>query len=117
MDWASIGNRIRKQREYLGYTREQLAEHLEVTPKFCSDIELGVKGMSVPTLCKIASTLRLTTDYILFGKTDTLADNPASLLLSSCTDTEREYAEQLLKTFLLAMNEKRFDRQADQLDL
>lgn len=107
MDWASIGNRIRKQREYLGYTREQLAEQLEVTPKFCSDIELGVKGMSVPTLCKIASALRLTTDYILFGKADTSADNPAFHLLSSCTDTEREYAEQLLKTFLMAMNTKK----------
>ena len=59
MDWVSIGGRIRRQREYLGYTREQFAELLEVTPKFCSDIELGVKGMSVPTLCKIAHILRL----------------------------------------------------------
>ena len=50
MDWPAVGRRIRKQREYLGYTRERFAELLEVTPKFCSDIELGVKGMSVPTL-------------------------------------------------------------------
>ena len=47
MDWVSIGGRIRRQREFLGYTREQFAELLDVTPKFCSDIELGVKGMSV----------------------------------------------------------------------
>lgn len=67
MNWAAIGSRIRTQREYLGYTREQFAELLEVTPKFCSDIELGVKGMSVPTLCKIAHVLRLSTDFILFG--------------------------------------------------
>ena len=33
MDWTAIGSRIRKQREYLGYTREQFAELLEVTPK------------------------------------------------------------------------------------
>ena len=56
MEWAEIGGRIRRQREYLGYTREQFAELLEVTPKFCSDIELGAKGMSVPTLCKIAKS-------------------------------------------------------------
>ena len=68
MDWVAIGGRIRKQREYLGLTREQFAEKLDITPKFCSDIELGVKGMSVPTLCRIASTLSLSTDYILFGK-------------------------------------------------
>ena len=107
MDWTAIGSRIRKQREYLGYTREQFAELLEVTPKFCSDIELGVKGMSVPTLCKISSTLRLTTDYILFCRAEVQPDYPISLLLHSCTNTEREYAESLLKTFLLAMNTKK----------
>ena len=64
MDWTAVGSRIRKQREYLGYTREQLAEQLDVSTKFCSDIELGVKGMSIPTLCKIARILRLSTDYI-----------------------------------------------------
>ena len=26
MDWVAIGGRIRKQREYLGLTREQFAE-------------------------------------------------------------------------------------------
>ncbi len=103
MDWIKIGARIRSQREYLGYTREQFAELLNVTPKFCSDIELGAKGMSVPTLCKISKVLRLKTDYILFGKTEAAFSEPLTLLLQSCTDTERVYAEQLLKTFLIAM--------------
>lgn len=107
MDWAKIGGRIRQQREYLGYTREQFAEMLDVTPKFCSDIELGVKGMSIPTLCKIAHSLRLSTDYILFGETEENASEPLALLLQSCSDTERIYAEQLLKTLLLAMNTKK----------
>lgn len=108
MDWMNIGGRIRKQREYLGYTREQFAELLDVTPKFCSDIELGVKGMSVPTLCKISRILRLPTDYILFGAMEQpRPDSPLSLLLQSCTETERAYAEDLIKTFLMAMNTKR----------
>ena len=109
MDLLAIGARIRSQREYLGYTREQLAEYLGVTPKFCSDIELGAKGMSVPTLCKISKILRLKTDYILFGKREVKFSEPLSLLLESCTDTERIYAEQLLKTFLIAMNAREGD--------
>ena len=109
MDLLAIGARIRSQREYLGYTREQLAEYLGVTPKFCSDIELGAKGMSVPTLCKISKILRLKTDYILFGKREVKFSEPLSLLLESCTDTERIYAEQLLKTFLIAMNSREDD--------
>ena len=109
MDLLAIGARIRSQQEYLVYTREQLAEHLGVTPKFCSDIELGAKGMSVPTLCKISRILRLKTDYILFGKREVKFSEPLSLLLESCTDTERIYAEQLLKTFLIAMNAREGD--------
>lgn len=107
MEWAEIGGRIRKQREYLGYTREQFAELLEVTPKFCSDIELGVKGMSVSTLCKIAHILRLPTDFILFGTLEHDNSEPLELLLKSCSTAERAYAEQLLKTFLLATNSKK----------
>lgn len=107
MNWVEIGCRIRTQREYLGYTREQFAELLEVTPKFCSDIELGVKGMSVPTLCKISHVLRLSTDFILFGTLEQNTATPLELLLKSCSSTERKYAEQLLKTFLMAMNSKK----------
>lgn len=58
VDWVTIGARIRRQREYFGYTRDQFAELLDVTPKFCSD-------------------------------------------------TERVYAEQVLKIFLIAMNSKK----------
>ena len=76
MDWSSIGGRIRRQREFLGYTREQFAELLDVTPKFCADIELGVKGMSVQTLCRISQILRLSTDFILFGKENSGASTP-----------------------------------------
>ena len=67
MNWVEIGARIRSQREAFGYTRETFAEMLDFTPKFCADIELGKKDMSVPTLCWIASVLKLSTDYILFG--------------------------------------------------
>ena len=104
MDWVSIGGRIRRQREFLGYTREQFAELLDVTPKFCSDIELGVKGMS---LCRISEVLRLSTDFILFGRENTESSSPITQLLRSCSSSEQAYAEQLLKTFIMAMNAKK----------
>lgn len=103
MNWTAIGGRIRSQREYMGYTREQLAEMLDVTPKFCSDIELGVKGMSVPTLCKISETLHLTTDYILFGRECNDGHEPIFRILETCSSDEQRYAEELLKIFLSAL--------------
>lgn len=103
MDWGSIGARIRKQREYMGLNREQLAELLDVTPKFCSDIELGVKGMSVQTLCRLSRVLSLSTDYILFGEKEEIDTGEITRMLQQCTPTEHEYAEQLLKVFFSAM--------------
>lgn len=104
MDWIAVGKRIRQQREYVGLTREQFAEQIDVTPKFCSDIETGAKGMSVPTLCRIAKTLRLSADYILWGKDGDENPDSIMMILENCTEKERTYAEQLLKTFVAAMN-------------
>ena len=107
MDWGEIGLRIRRQREFLGYTREQFAEMIDITPKFCSDIELGVKGMSVPTLCRVAEVLQLSADYILLGDRRGTGDmRPIQRMLDVCTEAERRYAEEILKTFLMAMHEK-----------
>ena len=107
MNWVEIGARIRSQREAFGYTRETFAEMLDVTPKFCADIELGKKGMSVPTLCRIASVLKLSTDYILFGEDQ--QKHCFSSVLRHCTPLEQKFAEDILKTFLIAMETK--DRQ------
>ena len=104
MDWISVGKRIRQQREYMGLTREQFSEQIDVTPKFCSDIETGSKGMSGPTLCRIAETLRLAADYILWGRDDPEPPDSIMMILENCTKKERIFAEQLLKTFVTAMN-------------
>ena len=108
MDWGSVGARVRKQREFLGYTREQFAELLDVTTKFCSDIELGLKGMSVPTLCRISNILRLPTDYILFGTEAVPTDtNPVALMLRQCPPDKLPYLEAVVKSFLLAVDDKK----------
>ena len=107
MNWKMIGARIRKQREFMGYTREQFAELIDVTPKFCSDIELGLKGTSFPTLCRISDVLHLPTDYILFGRTEENTTTSIDQMLSTCSSTERTYAEQLVKTFVTAMDSKK----------
>ena len=106
VDWTLIGKRIRTQREYLGYTREAFAEKIEVTPKFCSDIELGVKGMSVPTLCRISKVLNLSTDYILFGSEDSEESKPCLEMLRQCPKDKKHHLEEIIKVFLLAIQNK-----------
>ena len=105
MDWILIGKRIRKQREYLGYTRELFAEKLDVTPKFCSDIELGLKGMSVTTLCKISDILGISTDYILFGTHSEFKYDTVSQMVQKCPAEKRQYLEDIVKIFLLSTHD------------
>ncbi len=102
MDWKNIGARIRKQRENLGYTREAFSEKLDVTPKFCSDIELGIKGMSVTTLSKISVVLGLSVDYILYGKETEELDSTLVNLIMSCPQEKRPFLVDMIKTFILS---------------
>jgi len=104
LDFKKIGQRIRNQREFLGFTREQFAELIEKTPKFCSDIELGIKGMSLQTLTVICGKLKLSSDYVLFGITNDKENNPINKMLASCPADKRKYAEQILKNFLQAID-------------
>ena len=104
VDWENIGKRIRTQREYLGYTREVLAEKLDITPKFCSDIELGVKGMSVSTLCNLSKVLNISVDYILFGTDELKIDSPAILMIQHCPQEKLHLLEELVKVFIKAID-------------
>ena len=67
---------------------------------------LAQKVCLFPTLCKIFKIVQLKIDYILFGKCEVQFSKPLPLLLESCTDKKRTYAEQLRKTFLIAMNSR-----------
>ena len=100
-----IGLRIRKQRELLGYTREQLAEKLDISPKFCSDIEIGAKGMSIETLQKISKELLVTTDYIIFGKHPVDDKGDIINLISMCPDEKLPYLENIIRNFIKAVQQ------------
>lgn len=98
-----MGARIRKQRIFLGYTQESLSEKLGVTPKFCTDLELGKKGMSLQTLCSLSSVLKVSTDYILFGKEGQSDLSEIYSMLDRCPPDKIRYAEELLRAFLSAI--------------
>lgn len=64
----NIGERIRELRELQHYTREGLAEKVDISAKFLYEIEVGKKGFSADTLGRIAQALSISCDYILFGE-------------------------------------------------
>ena len=63
-----IGERIKSAREASGRTQEQLAEAIEVSPQYISDLERGVVGISIPTLKRLCTFLAVSSDQILFDR-------------------------------------------------
>lgn len=113
MDLKAIGRRIRFQREQMQLTREELAEKLEVSAKFCADIEYGMKGMSMNTLNRLSEILNLSTDYILKGNRDIRVEKAENhdiiesvvATLNSCNRVQLGRVEQLLKIFVATVSE------------
>ena len=64
----SVGERIRELREIQNYTREALAEKVDISAKFLYEIEVGKKGFSAETLGRLARALSVSCDHVLFGE-------------------------------------------------
>ncbi|MCB6574833.1 helix-turn-helix domain-containing protein, partial [Phascolarctobacterium faecium] len=70
LDLLQMGERIRRQRELHGMTRELLAEKLDVSTKFIADVERGSKGMSLQNFYLLIQILDISADYLLSGDAD-----------------------------------------------
>lgn len=64
------GERIRFLRELNNYTREAFAEKIEISSKFLYEIETGKKGFSSDILGRISKALYVSSDFILFGESE-----------------------------------------------
>jgi transcriptional regulator with XRE-family HTH domain len=82
MEEANAGERIRLLRELNNYTREAFAEKVDISAKFLYEIEIGKKGFSANTLCRISQALSVSCDYIMYGENrgDLYLDNVVGVL-------------------------------------
>lgn len=69
LNYVEIGNRIRTKRKELKLTQDKLSEIIDVSPTYISEIERGCSICSLFTLTKIAQTLHVSLDYLIFGIT------------------------------------------------
>jgi len=65
MDYQQLGLRVRKERQKMGLTQEELAELCNISPSYVGIIERGDKKLSVETLVKLSKALCVTTDFLL----------------------------------------------------
>lgn len=88
-----IGEQVRVAREQAKLTQEILAEKIEVSPQYISDLERGVVGISIPTLKRACVALGVTSDQILFG---TVSTNRNAAIEKRCSDLSDEAFAALL---------------------
>lgn len=84
-----IGIQIKSARESAKMTQETLAERIDVSPQYVSDLERGVVGVSIATLKKICLALGVSSDLILFGES---AGDEFAPLLEKCKCLSAEHA-------------------------
>ena len=89
LDKKNIGLRIRRAREQKHWTREQLAEKLELSVNAVADLERGKSGTRLETLVKLCALLGLSADYVLYGEPSPSAQTIAALLTGRDERTQR----------------------------
>ena len=60
-----IGDILRRTRISLGYTQEDVAEMLDLAPRYVSDIERNKTKGSIDTLVKLCNIYHITPTYVL----------------------------------------------------
>lgn len=81
LNYVEIGKRIKTKRKELQLTQEKLSEIIDVSPSYISEIERGCSITSLATITKIAQTLNLSLDYLIFGMTQNNSNYTFSELL------------------------------------
>ena len=102
-----IGERIKLSREDRALTQEQLAEAIDVSPQYISDLERGVVGISIPTLKRLCTHLEVSSDRILFDRQTEACAAAIGEKCRSLSDSQFRMAMDILDRFVTAVEEER----------
>ncbi len=104
-----IGEQIKQAREAARWTQEQLAEAIEVSPQYISDLERGVVGISIPTLKRLCIHLGVSSDRILFDSQTEQFSAAIGAKCRSLSDSQFRMVMEIIDRFVAAVEEERKD--------
>lgn len=103
-----IRKNIKETRKALKMTQEQLAEQIDVSTVFISQIENGSRKPSLETIYKISIALKIKIDTLI--NNDTADENIRDIeklieLLSRCFPSERDFVTDISREVIIKLME------------
>lgn len=108
MDYKLLGRNIKEIRKNLKITQEQLAEKIEVSPVFISQIECGARKPSLETVYKISGALNIKMDTLINNDIKEEKNDEVDRLvelLNMCSRKEREFVTDISKNMVIKLLE------------
>lgn len=99
-----VAAKIKKKRNSMGFSQEEMAEKSDISYSYYSKIENAVQPPSLDVMIKIASTMNLSLDKLIFQQNDSESSSPESkellTLLSSFDCSHLESCRNLLNLMI-----------------
>ena len=98
-----MGDRIKETRKLRGLTQDQLAEKVDITLEYISQIERGLKMPSMQVFIKLVEALDVSSDYLLRDSVSTrnlYGDKQIGTKLERLTPKQRVALEALIDTYI-----------------
>lgn len=97
-----LGNAIRTARIHQGYTHEQLAELLNITPTHLKHIESEHRRPSIEVLLNVMELLHLSLDALVFPQSVEQNEHIQNTyqLLTGCTEKELRVIDDLARSLM-----------------
>lgn len=111
-----IGERVRKARLAKGMSQAQLAEALNISPPYVSNIETGKHIMKITTLIKLTEALEVSNDWILRNATresDEYTSEEFDQLMADCSPSEKANLMRMLTNLKESIRDAKASDQAD----
>lgn len=100
----TVGLRIREIREACHMTRAQFSEKCNLSDSFLTDVESGRKGISLKTLYKICTTMKVSADYFICGHGNGFESDMVIEMLNSMDKHSKDTAIRILREYMEAIN-------------
>ena len=105
MDAQKVGRRIQEVRRSRGITQSELAQMLDLSTKYISNIECGFKTPKLNTFVAIANALHCDANSLLSDVLDTTTGQESGLVSKKLLELPAEEQRRLLRVLEVMIDE------------